>query len=90
MSVQLEQKPAFKRVYKKLHTNQREAVHTAIRAVVADPSLGEEKKGDLAGVFVHKFDCVSQQFQLAYQWNETKRVLLAVGPHENFYRDLKR
>ena len=90
MSVQLEQKPAFKRTYKKLHTNQREAVHTAIRAVVTDPGIGEEKKGDLAGVFVHKFDCVSQQFLLAYQWDETRRVLLAVGPHENFYRDLKR
>ena len=90
MSVQLEQKPAFKRVYKKLHNNQREAVHSAIRAVIADPNLGEEKKGDLAGVFVYKFDCANQLFLLAYQWDETKRVLLALGPHENFYRDLKR
>lgn len=67
MSVQLEQKPAFTRAYKKLHANQREAVHAAIRAIVADPSLGDEKKGDLAGVFVHKFDCVNQQYLLAYQ-----------------------
>ena len=89
MSVQLEQKPAFKRAYKKLHNNQREAVHTAIRAVVADPKLGEEKKGDLADVFVYKFDCVNQLFLLAYRWDETKRVLLAIGPLENFYRDLK-
>ena len=89
MSVQLEQKPAFKRVYKKLRNNQREAVHTAIRAVVADPKLGEEKKGDLAGVCVYKFDCVNQLFLLAYRWDETKRVLLAIGPHENFYRELK-
>lgn len=89
MSVQIEQKPAFKRVYKKLHNNQREAVHTAIRAVVADPKLGEEKKGDLAGVYVYKFDCVNQLFLLAYRWDKTKRVLLAIGPHENFYRELK-
>lgn len=89
MNVQLEQKPAFKRAYKKLHNNQREAVHSAIRAVITDPNLGEEKRGDLAGVFVYKFDCVSQLFLLAYQWDETKRVLLALGPHENFYRDLK-
>ena len=89
MSVQLEQKPAFKRAYKKLHNNQREAVHAAIRAVVADPKLGEEKKGDLAGVCVYKFDCVNQLFLLAYRWDETKRVLLAIGPHENFYRELK-
>jgi mRNA interferase RelE/StbE len=87
MMVQLEQKPAFKRAYKKLHNNQIEAVHSAIRAVVADPTLGEEKKGDLAGVFVCKFDCVNQQFLLAYCWDESIRVLLALGPHENFYRD---
>lgn len=89
MSVQLEQKPAFKRAYKKLHASQREAIHEAIRAIVADPCLGQEKKGDLGGVFVHKFDCVNQQFLLAYLWDEATRVLLSVGPHENFYRDLK-
>ena len=65
-------------------------MHSAIRAVIADPNLGEEKKGDLAGVFVYKFDCAGQLFLLAYQWDETKRVLLTLGPHENFYRDLKR
>jgi mRNA interferase RelE/StbE len=77
MSVLLEQKPTFKRAYKKLHNNQREAVHAAIRAVLADPKLGEEKKSDLGSVFVYKFDCVNQQFLLAYQWDEHKRVLLA-------------
>lgn len=90
MSILLEQKPAFKRAYKKLHANQRNDIHTAIRVVLADPTMGQEKKGDLSGVFVYKFDCVNQQFLLAYQWDESKRVLLAVGPHENFYRDLKR
>ena len=89
MTVALEQKPAFKRAYKKLHANQRDAVHQAIRVVLADPAVGQEKKGDLAGVFVYKFDCVNQQFLLACQSNVSKRVLLAVGPHENFYRDLK-
>jgi mRNA interferase RelE/StbE len=89
MTVALEQKPAFKRAYKKLHANQRDAVHQAIRVVLADPAVGQEKKGDLAGVFVYKFDCVNQQFLLAYQSSATKRILLAVGPHENFYRDLK-
>jgi mRNA interferase RelE/StbE len=89
MSVLLEQKPSFRRAFKKLHANQQEAVHHAIRAIVANPLLGQEKKGDLAGIFVYKFDCVNQQYLLAYQWDETKRVLLAVGLHENFYRDLK-
>ena len=89
MSISLEHKPTFKRAYKKLHANQRAAIQTALRALLADPTIGQEKKGDLSGVFVYVFDCVSQQFLMAYQWDESKRVLLAVEPHENFYRDLK-
>ncbi|TXT40444.1 MAG: hypothetical protein FD135_1224 [Comamonadaceae bacterium] len=44
MSVQFEQKPAFKRAYKKLHTNQSDAVHAAIRTIVANPREGQEKR----------------------------------------------
>lgn len=90
MTVALHQRPAFKRVYKKLHANQRNAVHEAIRALITNPMLGEEKKGDLAGVWVYKCDCINQQYLLAYLWDETTRTWLALGPHENFYRDLKR
>ena len=90
MTVALHQRPAFKRAYKKLHTNQRDAVHAAMRALIADPMLGEEKKGDLAGVWVYKFDCIHQLHLLAYLWDASSRTWLAVGPHENFYRDLKR
>ncbi len=87
--MRVEQKPSFRRIYKKLHANQRQAVNTAIRAVIADPALGEETRGDLSGVYVYKFDCVNEQYLLAYQWGDDWRMLLALGPHENFYRDLK-
>lgn len=67
MTVTLQQRPAFKRIYKKLHANQRDAVHTAMRELIANPLLGEEKKGDLAGVWVwvYKFDCINQLCLLA-------------------------
>jgi len=87
--VKIEQKPSFKRAYKKLHKNQLEKVNEAIRAITKDPSLGQKKRGDLAGVFVYKFDCINQQYLLAYQWSETRRTLLFVGVHENFYKKLK-
>ncbi|MBK5940520.1 type II toxin-antitoxin system RelE/ParE family toxin [Halochromatium roseum] len=90
MTPTLAQRPAFKRAYKKLHPNQREAVHSAIRAILSDPECGEEKKGDLAGVRVFKFDCIHQTFLLAYTWGDSLCTLLSLGPHENFYRDLKR
>lgn len=90
MAVALNQRPAFKRVYKKLFDNQREDVHVALRQVIAEPLIGEEKKGDLAGVWVYKFNCVNQLYLLAYQWTDNSRTWLALGPHENFYRELKR
>jgi hypothetical protein len=82
--------PVFRQAYKKLHRNQKAAVDKAIEAVVSNPSSGEEKKGDLAGVFVYKFDCINQQFLLAYEFDQVTRLLHAVGIHENFYRNLKR
>lgn len=88
MSIQ--QKPLFKKVYKRLHGNQREAVNNAIKSILNNPKIGEIKKGDLNGVNVYKFDCVNQQFLLAYEYSDTELVLLALGQHENFYRDLKR
>ncbi|WP_178862523.1 type II toxin-antitoxin system RelE/ParE family toxin [Thiomicrorhabdus cannonii] len=87
--VKILQKPAFKRIYKKLHNNQLKDVNQAIQRIVQTPQIGTEKKGDLAGVYVYKFDCINQQFLLAYEWDETSRTLLLLGVHENFYRDLK-
>lgn len=78
--VLLYQRPGFKRVYKKLHADQRDAVHNAMRLLIANPLLGEEKKGDLVGVRVHKFDCVNQVYLLAYLYDETLRTWLALGP----------
>lgn len=89
-NVRVLQMPVFRRAYKKLQRNQKAAVDKAIAAVVSDPLSGEEKKGDLAGVFVFKFDCLNQQFLLAYEFDPVTRLLHAVGVHENFYRDLKR
>ncbi|MEN6412424.1 MAG: type II toxin-antitoxin system RelE/ParE family toxin [Veillonellales bacterium] len=86
----LEQKPLFKRTYKKIYKNQRPQVNSAIKVIVADPLIGEEKKGDLAGVRVYKFDIQNQLYLLAYTVDETTITLLALGVYENFYRELKK
>jgi mRNA interferase RelE/StbE len=41
-------------------------------------------------VFFYKFDIDHQEMLLTYVWNPEERLLLALGVHENFYRDLKR
>jgi len=73
-----------------LHLKQKAEVDQAVAAIVQDPTLGEAKKGDLAGVFVYKFKCNDQLTLLAYEYDPKTRMLLLLGSHENFYRNLKR
>lgn len=86
----VKQMPAFKRAYKRLHTKTKSVVNDAIHAIIKNPNIGEKKKGDLAGMYVYKFKVHHQEFLLAYEWDPKRRLLLALGVHENFYRDLKR
>lgn len=88
--ITLAQMPAFKKIYKKLHPQEKLKVNDAIRLIIDSPEIGQEKKGDLAGVFVYKFKIHNQEMLLAYEWSSKQRTLLALGVHENFYRDLKR
>ena len=88
--INIKQMPSFKRVYKKLHKQHQKIVNEAILAVVNNPLIGEEKKGDLVGVYVYKFKMHNQEFLLAYEWDPLNRLLLSLGVHENFYRDLKK
>lgn len=89
-AVRVLQSAVFKRAYKRLHSNQKADVDNAVADIVRDPTIGEAKKGDLAGVFVHKFKCNGQLALLAYEFDPGTRLLLLLGSHENFYRDLKR
>ena len=87
--VLIKQMPAFRKTYKKLHVNEKIKVDDAIRTIVKNPKIGQEKRGDLSGVYVYKFKIDKQELLLAYEWNFRERLLLALGVHENFYRDLK-
>ncbi|WP_419421219.1 type II toxin-antitoxin system RelE/ParE family toxin (plasmid) [Legionella sp. D16C41] len=89
-NIRVSQMPAFKKAFKKLHNNQKVEVKRAIKEIVRDPQLGTAKKGDLSGVHVYKFKISNQEYLLAYEWIPEERILLALGVHENFYRDLKR
>jgi mRNA interferase RelE/StbE len=65
------------------------ALDLEIRTIAGNPSIGEEKKGDLRGVFVHKFKIKTNQYLLAYRKVGDDLELVMIGPHENYYRDLK-
>ncbi len=92
MSYALKQTRRFARAYKKLYDPVAADVDTATKVVAQDPAIGERKKGDLADLFVYKFRSQNQLYLLGYTVDDAVRLvyLEAVGPHENFYRDIKR
>ena len=93
MTWEVRQTRRFARTYKKI-TNATLLADTdaAVHAVAENPDLGERKKGDLARLWVHKFRSQGQLYLLGYTREDEVRLLYleALGPHENFYRDLKR
>lgn len=86
------QTPTFKRKFKKLSPTQKQSVKDNVLKISKDPSIGVIKKGDLSDIRVHKFKILGQEYLLAYSVDKQKQriILLALGTHENFYRDLKR
>ena len=90
--MQVVQTHQFEKAYKKLHKNQLVDANKAIQDVMMNPLIGTQKRGDLSDVRVYKFQMVNQLTLLAYSYEEGRLVLtfMALGPHENFYRNLKR
>ena len=86
------QTTSFKKAIKKLHKNQKADLDDAVRALMDDPLLGEQKKGDLSFMRVHKFNMVNQLTLLGYSYEDGSVVLelITMGSHENFYRDVKK
>lgn len=88
---QVLQTTSFKRSVKKLHANQKADLDNAVRVLMDNPLSGEQKKGDLAFMRVYKFNMVKQLTLLGYSYEDGTVVLelIALGSHENFYRDVK-
>lgn len=84
----------FARQYKKLNDNVAGDVDQTVADVAANPERGERKRGDLSALRVVRFRSQGQLYLLGYTVEDEDAVRLvyleAVGPHENFYRDLKR
>lgn len=91
MSYAIFQTRRFLRAYKKLHQNQVSQVDAIVAEIALNPELESQKRGELADLLVVKFKVLGQEFLLGYtKEDQLKLVYLeALGPHENFYRDLK-
>jgi mRNA interferase RelE/StbE len=83
------QSRSFEKKVKKMSKSEKDVLDREVRKIAEDPAIGEEKKGDLRGVFVHKFKLKTTQYLLAYRKVGSDLELVMIGPHENYYRDLK-
>ena len=85
------QTPTFKKAVKKFKRNQKKELDTAVEEIMAKPALGEQKKGGLAFLRVYKFKMNKQLTLLGYSFDDGALTLelMALGSHENFYRDIK-
>jgi mRNA-degrading endonuclease RelE of RelBE toxin-antitoxin system len=83
------QSPSFAKRIKRLKKSQKEQLDHQIRLIIDNPQIGEEKKGDLKGVLVQKFRIDNLQYLLSYRFKKDLLELIMIGPHENYYRDLK-
>lgn len=86
------QTPSFKRAVKKLHSNQKKDLDIVVKTLIETPLIGEKKKGNLSFLRVYKFKMVKQLTLLGYSYENGDIVLelIAIGPHENFYRDIEK
>ena len=79
----------FERKVKKFTKQEKKSLDKQILEISDNPVVGSEKKGDLRGVYIHKFKIKHTQYLLAYRFAEENLELIMIGPHENYYRDLK-
>lgn len=83
------QSRSFERKVKKFSKQDKVTLDKQIQIIIEKPSIGEEKKGDLRGVHVHKFKIKTILYLLSYRFMGDNLELIMIGPHQNYYRDLK-
>ncbi len=83
------QSRSFARKVKKFSKTQKLQLDEQVKLIAENPAIGTEKKGDLRGIYVHKYNIKTTQYLLAYRFVAEDLELIMIGPHENYYRDLK-
>ncbi|MCK5117631.1 MAG: type II toxin-antitoxin system RelE/ParE family toxin [Candidatus Aegiribacteria sp.] len=82
---------SFAKRVKRFRKQEKQVLDRQIHVILNNPEIGQEKRGELRGVFVHKFKIHSTQYLLAYRIKGNEILeLIMIGPHENYYRDLSK
>ncbi len=85
------QSRSFAKRVKRFRKQEKQILDRQIHVILNNPEIGQEKRGELRGVFVHKFKIHTTEYLLAYRIKENEILeLIMIGPHENYYRDLEK
>ncbi|MHB8091761.1 MAG: type II toxin-antitoxin system RelE/ParE family toxin [Syntrophales bacterium] len=83
------QSRSFENKVKKFSQKEKTELDIEIKKINNNYLIGTEKKGDLAGILVHKFKIKTNLYLLSYRVTIDGLELIMIGSHENYYRDLK-
>ncbi|MBI9037233.1 MAG: type II toxin-antitoxin system RelE/ParE family toxin [Bacteroidales bacterium] len=83
------QSRSFQKKVKKFTKAHKAILDEVVREIIKNPDIGEQKKGDLKDVLVHKFKLGNSQYLLAYRYSKNLLELIMIGFHQNYHRDLK-
>ncbi len=83
------QSRTFEKRVRQFAKQEKKILDQQVRKIVENPAIGQEKRGELRGVFVYKFKIHATQHLLSYRIADAETLeLIMIGPHENYYRDL--
>ncbi|BCJ87768.1 type II toxin-antitoxin system RelE/ParE family toxin [Effusibacillus dendaii] len=87
--------PPAEKYFKKLKDKQlKKKYFEAIREICSDPTVGDAKTGELAGIYSYDIYHQKTNYELAYRLTENDEgeivVVMMAGTRENFYKELKR
>lgn len=87
--MKIKQSRSFERKVKSFKKQEKKILDKEVRKIFNNPTIEQEKKGELRGIFVHKFKIHTLKYLLSYRFIGDDLELIMIGPHENYYRDLK-
>jgi mRNA interferase RelE/StbE len=83
------QSRTFEKRVRQFAKQEKKVLDQLIRKIAENTAIGQEKRGELRGVFVYKFKIHATQHLLSYRMADAETLeLIMIGPHENYYRDL--
>ncbi|KDE39386.1 hypothetical protein ADINL_2515 [Nitrincola lacisaponensis] len=73
--IEVYESPVFKKALDMLCDEDVAIIEDEIDIIIANPEIGQQKRGDLSYLRVHKFSLNGQQVLLGYNWQEEKLTL---------------